>query len=62
MNMSMDMELKAAVPGRETRERMSAMLVAAAVTFLVFAAINVGFTPHATDLANHVFAGTIVAL
>jgi hypothetical protein len=39
------------------RERLSALLLAVAVTMLVFAAINAGFTPHAADLAGRVLAG-----
>lgn len=35
----------------ERGERLSAFALAVAATFLVFAAINAGFTPHATDLA-----------
>ena len=35
-------------------ERISALLLAVAATILVFAAINAGFTPHATDLAGRV--------
>lgn len=37
---------------REPRERLPALALAIAVTFLVFAAINAGFTPHATELAG----------
>ncbi|MCC7257247.1 MAG: hypothetical protein IT486_02640 [Gammaproteobacteria bacterium] len=58
----MEMVLKAVSPGREARERLSAMLVAATVTFLVFAAIDAGFTPHATDLASRALDLSVMAL
>lgn len=38
--------------GKDARERISALLVAVAATVLVFAAINAGFTPHATRLVG----------
>jgi hypothetical protein len=37
-------------------ERVPALLLAAAATFLLFAAINAGFTPHAADLAGQLLA------
>lgn len=40
--------------GLVLRERASALLVAATVTFLTFAAINAGFTPHGAYLAGQV--------
>lgn len=47
---------------RDSGERLSALLLAVAVTFMVFAAINAGFTPHATDLAGRVFGHATLAL
>ena len=39
------------------RQRLSTLLLAVAVTMLVFAAINAGFAPHAPDLAGRVLGG-----
>jgi hypothetical protein len=43
-------------------ERISALLLAVAATILVFAAINAGFTPHATDLAGRVLGQSSMIL
>lgn len=40
----------------EPAERLPALLLAAVATFLIFAAINAGFTPHATHLAERELA------
>jgi hypothetical protein len=37
-------------------QRVPALLLAAAATFLLLAAINAGFTPHAADLAGQLLA------
>ena len=42
--------------------RVPALLLAAVATFLVFAAINAGFTPHATDLAGRTLAAPALSL
>ena len=47
---------------REPAERLSALLLAVAATFIVFAAINAGFTPHATDLAGRVLGQSALTL
>lgn len=47
---------------KEPGERLSALLLAAAATFLVFAAINAGFTPHATELAGRVLGQSTLDL
>jgi hypothetical protein len=47
---------------REPGARLSALLLAMAATFLVFAAINAGFTPHATALAGRTFGQPTVTL
>lgn len=41
-----------------TGERLSAVLLAAAVTVMVLAAVNAGFTPHAAGLAGHTLGST----
>lgn len=46
---------------RDSRERLSALLLAAAATFLVFAAINAGFAPHAA-LGGHVLGHPMLTL
>lgn len=58
----MELELKTGESGREARERASALLVAAAVTFLVFAAIHAGFTPQATDITHRVLGAPALVL
>lgn len=47
---------------RDAVDRAPAMALAAAVTFLVFAAINAGFTPHAADLAAPAFGQPTLGL
>jgi hypothetical protein len=47
---------------RDTGERLPALMLAIAATLLVFAAINAGFTPHATALAEHSFGEAALAL
>lgn len=47
---------------KDVRERAPAMVLAAAATLLVFAAINAGFTPHAADLAARVLGQSTLAL
>lgn len=47
---------------RDARERAPAFALAAAATFLVFAAINAGFTPHAADLTVRVHSQTLLGL
>ena len=39
---------------RDPAERLKALLLAAAATFLVFAAINAGFTPQVVSLAGRI--------
>ncbi len=46
---------------KDSRERLSALLLAAAATFLVFAAINAGFAPHMA-LAGHVLGQPMLTL
>ncbi len=55
----MDTEIRL---GRDSGERLSALVLAAAATFLVFAAIHAGFTPHAADLAGRILAEPTLAL
>jgi hypothetical protein len=40
-------------------ERWPALLIAAALTLLLFAAINAGFTVHGSDVTNRVSAQSI---
>lgn len=47
---------------KDPGERLSALVLAAAATLLVFAAINAGFTPHAADLAGQALGGTTLSL
>jgi hypothetical protein len=47
---------------RNAVERVPAALLAALASFLVFAAINAGFTPHAADLAALAFGETTLSL
>jgi hypothetical protein len=47
---------------KDPRERLSALLLAVAATFLVFAAINAGFTPHGSELAGRARSGTALQL
>lgn len=47
---------------KDSGERLSALVLAAAATFLVFAAINAGFTPHATDLAGRILVEPTLSL
>jgi len=58
----MNIENRQFYPGKNVRERASALLVAVVVTLLVFAAINAGFTPHATDLAGRFFGQASLSL
>ncbi len=50
----MNMEIRPITDGQGSGERVSALLVAVAVTFLMFAAISAAFTPHPADLAGRV--------
>ena len=50
------MDIRPITHGQDSRERVSALLVAITITFLVFAGISAGFTPHAADLAARVLA------
>lgn len=47
---------------RDARERAPVLVAAAAATFLVFAAINAGFTPHAADLAIRAHGQSVMGL
>jgi hypothetical protein len=47
---------------RDAGERASVLVVAAAATFLVFAAINAGFTPHAADLATRAHSQSVTGI
>ncbi len=47
---------------KDPRERLSALALAVAATFLLFAGINAGFTPHATDLAGRALSGPTLSL
>lgn len=47
---------------RDPGERLSALVLAAAATLLVFAAINAGFTRHAADLAGQALSGATLSL
>lgn len=58
----MDIDIRHIGQIKDSRERVSAFLVAAVVTFMVFAAINAGFAPHATDLAGRVLGGPALSL
>jgi hypothetical protein len=47
---------------RDALERVPALVLAAAATFLVFAAISAGFTPHGAELAAHTFGQPMLGL
>jgi hypothetical protein len=47
---------------RHAAERAPVAVLAALASFLVFAAINAGFTAHAADLAAQAFGETTLGL
>jgi hypothetical protein len=47
---------------RDALERVPAAVLAAVACFLVFAAINAGFTPHAADPAGQTFGRPALSL
>lgn len=58
----MNIDNRPITQGQDARERVSALVVAMAVTFLVFAGISAGFTPHAADLAGRVLGQPVFSL
>ncbi len=47
---------------KDSRERLPALALAALATWLVFAAINAGFTAHTVDMSRQVLPASALSL